>query len=304
MTSGQLSVHGRHGGHEPLTLPRGEPADPAPGIDARLAISRAAVAPPMPGSARTRPRASAAASSSRAKACARVSSPACSVPDLFRSPVSSRALRRPASRCSGVSAGATGFGRSAPFAAAAPRLTSPGSRPCCLLGLRCQLRPEQLSRRPDLRDEPSTSPATRAPAAGQREPAPWQGQARPAGPGIGYSSHRLQPSRGLSWLATLRPDTGNTRCRPGRNVSRGYGRWQKELVRAVGGVHAATVAGVVRTCVPEPDRSDYVAARRAAKTLALEQTLVALYVYACQRCGQCRTMSRSAAAGWCAAAWP
>ena len=69
-------------------------------------------------------------------------------------------------------------------------------------------------------------------------------------------------------------------------MSRGYGRWQKELVRAVGGVHTATVAAVVRTCVPEPDRSDYVAARRAARTLALEETLVALYVYACQRCGQ------------------
>jgi hypothetical protein len=69
-------------------------------------------------------------------------------------------------------------------------------------------------------------------------------------------------------------------------MGRGFGRWQKELVHAVGGVHTATVAGVVRTCVPEPDRSDYVAARRAAKTLALEQTLVALYVYACQRCGR------------------
>jgi hypothetical protein len=69
-------------------------------------------------------------------------------------------------------------------------------------------------------------------------------------------------------------------------VSRGYGRWQAELVRAVGGIHTATVAGVVRTCVPEPDRSDYTAARRAARTLALEETLVALYVYACQRCGQ------------------
>src|SRR5271166_4282337 len=112
------------------------------------------------------------------------------------------------------------------------------------------------------------------------------GSGSPAGPGIGYSSHPLQPSRGLSWLATLRPDAGNTRCCPGRSVSRGYGRWQAELVRAVGGVHTATVAGVVRTCVPEPDRSDYVAARRAARTLALEETLVALYVYACQRCGQ------------------
>ena len=112
------------------------------------------------------------------------------------------------------------------------------------------------------------------------------GSGSPAGPGIGDSSHPLQPSRGLSWLATLRPDTDNTRCRPRRSVSRGYGRWQKELVRAVGGVHTATVAGVVRTCVPEPDRSDYTAARRAARTLALEETLVALYVYACQRCGQ------------------
>ena len=37
MTSGQLSVHGRHGGHEPPTLPRGERPGPAAGIDARLA---------------------------------------------------------------------------------------------------------------------------------------------------------------------------------------------------------------------------------------------------------------------------
>ena len=32
MTSG----HDRHGGHEPLTLPRGEPADPVPAVDAGL----------------------------------------------------------------------------------------------------------------------------------------------------------------------------------------------------------------------------------------------------------------------------
>ena len=36
MTSGQLRVHDRHGGHQPLTLPRGEPADPVPAVDARL----------------------------------------------------------------------------------------------------------------------------------------------------------------------------------------------------------------------------------------------------------------------------
>jgi len=34
MTSGQLSAHGRHGGHEPLSLPRGERPGPAAGIDA------------------------------------------------------------------------------------------------------------------------------------------------------------------------------------------------------------------------------------------------------------------------------
>jgi hypothetical protein len=69
-------------------------------------------------------------------------------------------------------------------------------------------------------------------------------------------------------------------------VSRGYGRWEQELVRAVGGVHTVAVAPMVRRCVPEPSRSNYVAARRAAKQLALGQTLIALYVYARQRCGQ------------------
>ena len=34
MTSGQLGVHDRHGGHEPLALPRGERPGPAAGIDA------------------------------------------------------------------------------------------------------------------------------------------------------------------------------------------------------------------------------------------------------------------------------
>jgi hypothetical protein len=54
---------------------------------------------------------------------------------------------------------------------------------------------------------------------------------------------------------------------------------------ATGGVHTATVTGVVRTCVPEPDRNDFMAARRGAKGLAMQGTVMALYVYACQRCG-------------------
>jgi hypothetical protein len=55
---------------------------------------------------------------------------------------------------------------------------------------------------------------------------------------------------------------------------------------ATGGVHTATVSGVVRTCVPEPDRNDFTAARRGAKGLAMEGKVMALYVYACQRCSR------------------
>jgi hypothetical protein len=68
-------------------------------------------------------------------------------------------------------------------------------------------------------------------------------------------------------------------------VSRGPGKWQRELLSAVSGVHTATVSGVVRTCVPEPDRNDFTAAGRGAKGLAMEGKVIALYVYACQRCG-------------------
>jgi hypothetical protein len=68
-------------------------------------------------------------------------------------------------------------------------------------------------------------------------------------------------------------------------VSRGPGKWQRELLSAVSGVHTATVSGVVRTTVPEPDRNDFTAARRGAKGLAMEGKVTALYVYACQRCG-------------------
>ncbi len=67
-------------------------------------------------------------------------------------------------------------------------------------------------------------------------------------------------------------------------MSRGYGRWEQELIRAAGDVHTVPVAAVVRRCVPEPSRSNFVAARRAAKTLALEGTLIAVYVNACQQC--------------------
>jgi len=42
------------------------------------------------------------------------------------------------------------------------------------------------------------------------------------------------------------------------------------FVSPVGGVHTATVSGVVRITAPEPDRNDFTAARRGAKTLVLE----------------------------------
>jgi hypothetical protein len=85
-----------------------------------------------------------------------------------------------------------------------------------------------------------------------------------------------------SQWATVSADTR----RPGRVMSRGPGRWQRELLVATRGVHTATVSGVVRTCVPEPDRNDFTAARRGAKGLAMVGKVVALYVYACQRCGR------------------
>jgi hypothetical protein len=84
--------------------------------------------------------------------------------------------------------------------------------------------------------------------------------------------------------------TWETSCpherRPGRGVSRGPGRWQRELIRAVDGTVVASVAGVVRTTVLTPDRNDFTAARRGAKQLALAQRVAALYVWCCPRCNE------------------
>jgi len=69
-------------------------------------------------------------------------------------------------------------------------------------------------------------------------------------------------------------------------VSRGPGRWQRELIRAVNGTVVASVAGVVRTTVLTPDRNDFTAARRGAKQLALAQRVCAVYCHTCTRCGR------------------
>ena len=79
-TSGQLRVHGHHGGQEPLRCPAVSPPTRRPRSTPAAAISRAAVAAPMPGSALTTvtTRIPRAASSSWARACARVRLPFCS----------------------------------------------------------------------------------------------------------------------------------------------------------------------------------------------------------------------------------
>jgi hypothetical protein len=50
------------------------------------------------------------------------------------------------------------------------------------------------------------------------------------------------------------------------------------------GTVVATVSGIVRTTVVAPDRSDYTAARRGTKQLALAQRVCAVYVWCCTRC--------------------
>lgn len=67
-------------------------------------------------------------------------------------------------------------------------------------------------------------------------------------------------------------------------MSRGPGRWQKELLSAASGVCVATVSGVVRATVASPSRDDYTAARRGAKGLALAQRVSAVYCWSCTQC--------------------
>ena len=67
-------------------------------------------------------------------------------------------------------------------------------------------------------------------------------------------------------------------------MSRGPGRWQRELLSATSGTVVATVSGIVRTTVVAPDRSDYTAARRGTKQLAQAERVAALSVWGCTRC--------------------
>jgi hypothetical protein len=69
-------------------------------------------------------------------------------------------------------------------------------------------------------------------------------------------------------------------------MSRGPGRWQKQLLSAVSGTVVASVSGVVKTTVVSPDRDDFVSARRGTKQLALAQRVSALYVWCCTRCNE------------------
>jgi hypothetical protein len=67
-------------------------------------------------------------------------------------------------------------------------------------------------------------------------------------------------------------------------VSRGPGTWQRQILHTTSSTVVATVSGIVRTTVVAPDRSDYTAARRGTKQLALAERVAALYVWGCTRC--------------------
>jgi hypothetical protein len=69
-------------------------------------------------------------------------------------------------------------------------------------------------------------------------------------------------------------------------MSRGFGRWEREIMHATAGVCVVAVSGVVRAVVPEPSRDDHASARRAAKSLAIKNEVSALYCWTCPRCGR------------------
>ena len=75
------------------------------------------------------------------------------------------------------------------------------------------------------------------------------------------------------------------RC-PGRDVSRGPGTWQRQILQVTSGTVVASVSGIVRTTLVSPDRNDYTSARRGAKGLALAQRVSAVYCWTCARCNQ------------------
>jgi hypothetical protein len=67
-------------------------------------------------------------------------------------------------------------------------------------------------------------------------------------------------------------------------MSRGPGRWERELISATASICITPVSGLVKAAVPEPDRSDFTSARRAAKSLAMKSQVAALYAWSCPRC--------------------
>ena len=69
-------------------------------------------------------------------------------------------------------------------------------------------------------------------------------------------------------------------------MSRGHGRWERELVSATSSICVVPVGGLVKAIVPEPSRSDFTSARRAAKTLATKSQVTAFYCWSCRRCGR------------------
>lgn len=68
-------------------------------------------------------------------------------------------------------------------------------------------------------------------------------------------------------------------------MSRGPGRWQRHLLLAAGNTCVVTVASIVRSVTPAPDRNDFAAAQRAARRLAAAGDICALYIRACVGCG-------------------
>lgn len=67
-------------------------------------------------------------------------------------------------------------------------------------------------------------------------------------------------------------------------MSRGPGRWERELISATASICITPVSGIVKAVVPEPGRSDFTSARRAAKQLAMKSQVSALYAWTCPGC--------------------
>ena len=67
-------------------------------------------------------------------------------------------------------------------------------------------------------------------------------------------------------------------------MSKGPGVWERRLLRATSGTVIAPVAGIVKTSVVAPDRSDYTSARRAAKSLAVKSQVAAFHAWTRPEC--------------------